>query len=103
MHISTLFQTYTNDLTNVSHEGAVLCVRAHRVFLLAFQSVHGVGASVQAGGHFESFDVLGYTHSAGSLSNDACEAHLPLQVQLSKDSMAFITHLNQTDENLWWL
>lgn len=55
---------------------------AYPVLPLALGLVHGVGLAVQTRRHLEGFDELGGSDATGALSHDACEAHLPLQVDL---------------------
>lgn len=49
---------------------------------MAIHSVSGVRVSIKAARHLEGLDVLRRAHATGALSDDACQTHLLLHVDL---------------------
>lgn len=54
----------------------------HLVPLFAICSVSGVSVSIKAACHLEGLDVLSTAHTARTLSDDACQTHLLLHINL---------------------
>lgn len=55
---------------------------SHLVPLLVSYSVGGVSVSIKADCHLEGLDVLSSAHTACTLSDDACQTHLLLHINL---------------------
>lgn len=71
-------------------------LRSHLVPPLPIHPVRCIRVSIKAARHLEGLDVLGCTHSTGALSDDACQTHLLLHINLesTKGIRALVSELS---------